>query len=363
MDRFDALKTFVAVADHRSFVEAARTLRISPTVASRAIAELEKDLGVTLLRRTTRSVGLTPEGAAYLVRCRIALDELDDAARSLRGENAEPRGDLVVTAPVVFGRMHILPIVTKLLRDHPQLDVHLILVDRVIRLVEEGIDVAVRIADLSDSSLHAVRVAEVRRVPVASPAYLTEQGLPSHVSDLLNHDLIAFDNFALSGEWRFAQSGRPSIRCEPRLLTNSVEAAIDAAHIVVGARFEAEDGIGIGIVPGQHDDRRLETVLAKDSRGIAAVDVGQPYVHDDEIDLAGFGCLHALAAAFNRNGFEFLMQRKLFHQRFAQFGVIVDNKDPTHIRHRIPIRIVTGATCLQSWLSDSCQRLFRTLRA
>ena len=235
MDRFEALRTFVAVADHRSFVEAARTLRISPTVASRAIAELEKDLGVTLLRRTTRSVGLTPEGAAYLVRCRIALDELDDAARSLRGENAEPRGDLVVTAPVVFGRMHILPIVTKLLRDHPQLDVHLILVDRVIRLVEEGIDVAVRIADLSDSSLHAVRVAEVRRVLVASPAYLTEQGLPSHVSDLLNHDLIAFDNFALSGEWRFAQSGRPSIRCEPRLLTNSVEAAIDAAL----------DGLGI----------------------------------------------------------------------------------------------------------------------
>jgi len=155
MDRFEALKTFVAVADHRSFAEAARRLRISPTAASRAIADLEEALGVTLLRRTTRAVGLTPEGAAYLDRCRIALDELDDAERSLRGENAEPRGELIVTAPVVFGRMHILPIVTKLLRAHPQLDVHLILVDRVIRLVEEGIDVAVRIADLSDSSLHA----------------------------------------------------------------------------------------------------------------------------------------------------------------------------------------------------------------
>jgi DNA-binding transcriptional LysR family regulator len=178
---------------------------------------------------------LTPEGAAYLDRCRIALDELDDAERSLRGENAEPRGELIVTAPVVFGRMHILPIVTKLLRAHPQLDVHLILVDRVIRLVEEGIDVAVRIADLSDSSLHAIRVAEVRRVLVASPAYLAERGVPAHVSDLLKHDLIAFDSFALNSEWRFTQSGRPSIRCEPRLLTNSVEAAIDAAL----------DGLGI----------------------------------------------------------------------------------------------------------------------
>src|SRR5262245_37465536 len=199
MVSFQALRTFVAVANHRSFAEAARTLRISPTAASRAIADLEVGLGVTLLRRTTRSVGLTPEGAAYLERCRIALDELDDAERSLRGEHAEPRGELIVTAPVVLGRMHILPIVTKLLRDHPQLDVHLVLVDRVIRLVEEGIDVAVRIADLSDSSLHAIRV-EVRRVLVASPTYLAERGMPTQVSDLLKHDLIAFDSFALNGE-------------------------------------------------------------------------------------------------------------------------------------------------------------------
>src|SRR6516165_2425043 len=125
MDRFDALKTFVAVADNRSFAQAAQTLRISATAASRAIADLEESLGVTLLRRTTRSVGLTSEGASYLERCRAALEELDDAARSLRGENAEPRGALIVTAPVVFGRMHILPVVTKLLRAHKNLDVQL----------------------------------------------------------------------------------------------------------------------------------------------------------------------------------------------------------------------------------------------
>jgi DNA-binding transcriptional LysR family regulator len=235
MDRFEALKTFVGVAEHRSFAEAARALRISPTAASRAIASLEEALGVTLLRRTTRSVGLTPEGAAYLERCRVALDELEAAERSLRGESAEPRGELIVTAPVVFGRMHILPIVTKLLRVHPQLNVNLILVDRVIRLVEEGIDVAVRIAGLSDSSLHVVRLVEVRRVLVASPTYLADRGVPSGLSELLKHDLIVFDNFATNGEWRFTELGRPAIRCEPRLLTNSVEAAIDAAL----------DGLGI----------------------------------------------------------------------------------------------------------------------
>ena len=256
MDRFETLKTFIAVADRRSFAEAARTLRISPTAASRAITDLEESLGVTLLRRTTRSVGLTPEGAAYLERCRVALDELDDAARSLRGENTQPRGALIVTAPVVFGRLHVLPIVTKLLRAHRQLDVHLMLIDRVIRLVEEGIDVAVRIGDLSDSSLHAVCVAEVRRVLVASPAYLAKRGTPAEVADLLKHELIAFDNFAPNGEWRFTRSGRPAIRCKPRLLTNSVEAAIDAAL----------DGLGIARTLSYQVDahvgaRRLRYVL------------------------------------------------------------------------------------------------------
>src|SRR5579859_3126104 len=149
MDRLDALRTFLAVARQQSFAKAAASLRISPTAASRAIAELEESLGVALLRRTTRSVTLTPEGAAYLERCRPALDQLDDAARSLRGENAEPHGTLIVTAPVVFGRMHILPVVIELLRAHPGLDVQLMLIDRVIRMVEEGIDVAVRIADLA----------------------------------------------------------------------------------------------------------------------------------------------------------------------------------------------------------------------
>ena len=170
---------------------------------------------------------------------------------------------MIVTAPVVFGRMHILPIVIKLLRAHPQLNVNLTLVDRVIRLVEEGIDVAVRIADLSDSSLHVVRLAEVRRVLVASPTYLADRGVPSSALELLKHNLIVFDNFATSGEWRFTKSGRPAIRCEPRLLTNSVEAAIDASY-----RCPTGEACGI----------RRKADTDSDGGGQQSDDCGQPVI-------------------------------------------------------------------------------------
>jgi DNA-binding transcriptional LysR family regulator len=238
MDRLDQLRTFAAVADRSSFAEAARRLGVSATAASRAVAALETELGVALLRRTTRTVTLTPEGATYLERCRRALDDLDDAARTLRGETAEPRGLLIVTAPVVFGRLHILPVVTALLRRYPALQIRLTLTDRVVRLAEEGIDVAVRIAELPDSALHAVRLAEVQRVLVASPDYLAAHGEPDQVATLHDHALIAFDNFTRNGEWRFGRSGQMAIRCDPRLWTNSVEATIDAAV----------DGLGIARV-------------------------------------------------------------------------------------------------------------------
>jgi len=229
MDHLDAIRTFIAVAEHHSFAEAARARRISATAASRAVADLEERLGSLLLRRTTRSVQLTPEGATYLEHCRLAVAALEEGASSLRGENAEPRGALIVTAPVVFGRMKVLPIALDLMRRHAGLTVHLTLTDRVVRLVDEGIDVAVRIAHLADSALRALRFGETRRVLVASPAYLAQHGAPQTIAALHDHKLIAFDNFALNGEWRFGADGRQAIRLEPRLLTNSVDAAIDAA--------------------------------------------------------------------------------------------------------------------------------------
>lgn len=229
MDRLEMLRTFVSVADHRSFAEASRKLRVSPTAVSRAITALERSLGTALLRRTTRSVRLTDDGATYLERCRAAICELDDAALALLGDGALPGGRLVVTAPVTFGRLHILPIATRLLRDFPALKIELTLIDRVVRLVDEGIDVAVRIGDLSDSSLHALKISEVRRVLVASPEYLAAHGTPDNVPALHGHALISFTELDHAHEWRFGPAGKPAIRIDPRLTVNTADAAIAAA--------------------------------------------------------------------------------------------------------------------------------------
>jgi DNA-binding transcriptional LysR family regulator len=258
VDRLDILRTFVAVADHASFAEAARRLRISPTAASRGVASLETSLGAVLLRRTTRSVRLTSEGAAYLERCRAALADLDDAALALRGDAATPGGTLVVTAPVTFGRLHIVPIVTALLRAHSTLKVELTLIDRVVRLVDEGIDVAVRIGDLSDSALYALKVAEVRRVLVASPLYLALHAAPSSVAGLHDHSLISFNELDRAQEWRFGPSGKPAIRVEPRLTVNAADAAISAAIDGLGIAhvlsYQALDAISSGQLVTLLDD-------------------------------------------------------------------------------------------------------------
>lgn len=226
MDRLDHIRIFQAVADRSSFAEAARHMRISPVAASRAVAALEEELGVRLLRRTTRSVSLTEEGGDYLARSRHALAELEDAARAIRGEDARPRGLLVVTAPEMFGRLHIMPVIAGLLRDHPGLTVRLTLIDRMVRLAEEGVDVALRIAHLPDSALRAVQIAGVRRVLVASPDYLAQRREPLAPADLQQHELIAYDTFTPSGEWRL---GGSAVRVEAHLSTNNIEAAIDAA--------------------------------------------------------------------------------------------------------------------------------------
>ena len=258
MDQLYMLRTFVAVADRASFAEAAWRLRISPTAASRAVAALEASLGAVLLRRTTRSVRVTEEGAAYLQHCRVALGELDDAALALHGDRATPSGTLVLTAPVTFGRLHILPIVTALLRANPSLKVELTLVDRIVRLVDEGIDVAVRIGDLSDSRLHALKVAEVRRVLVASPTYLAAHGTPANVPALHDHALLSFTELDHMHEWRFGPSGKIAIRIEPRLTLNTadaaVAAAIDGLGIVRLLSYQVIDAVASGQLVNLFDD-------------------------------------------------------------------------------------------------------------
>jgi DNA-binding transcriptional LysR family regulator len=233
MDHLDAVRVFVTVAKLGSFAEAARRLRLSPSVVTRAIAQLEDRLDQTVLSRTTRSVRLTERGALYLESCRQILDDVDSAERRVRGENAAPRGELNIAAPVLLGRLQVLPIVRRLLAAHAALSIRLLLSDRYAHLIDEGVDTAVRIGHLADSSLIAVKLGMVSRVVVASPAYLRKRGIPSTPSDLARHDLIGFEYVDGTNEWRFQEGG--GVRVAPRLAVNNADAAIAAA----------EDGLGI----------------------------------------------------------------------------------------------------------------------
>jgi DNA-binding transcriptional LysR family regulator len=257
MDRLRALRTFVSVAEHASFAEAARRLSMSPTTATRTIAALEDSLGVQLLMRTTRSVRLTEDGATFLERARAGIAEIDGAFDAVRGGKQALRGMLTVTAPVMFGRLHILPVVAEMLRLYPDLQIRLLLLDRVVRLVEEGVDIAVRIADLPDSALHMLLIGEVRRVLTASPAYLQERGEPATLVDLRHHEVIAIEDELGPQRGRGLQAGQRGRM--PRLSVNSVEAAIAAAVSGVGIVRTLSYQVANHIAAGT-----LRTILASD---------------------------------------------------------------------------------------------------
>jgi len=234
MDRFDNLRIFVSVATHGSFAEAARRLRLSPSAVTRSVADLEDRLGLMLLHRTTRSVRLTDRGEIYLESSRRILADIEMSDAQVRGVNAAPRGLLSITAPILFGRLHVLPIVSKTLKQHAELAIRLTLSDRYVHLADEGVDLAIRIGPLADSSLMAAKLGAVNRVLVASPAYLAARGLPRTPGDLIDHDVVAFENVDATNEWRF-DADRKTVRVSPRLMVNSADAAIAAA----------EDGLGI----------------------------------------------------------------------------------------------------------------------
>lgn len=234
MDRLDAMRVFAVVADRGSFAEAARHLRLSPAAVTRAVAALEGQIGTLLLNRTTRSVRLTERGAIYLDLCKRVLADLAEGERRVRGEDAAPRGLLVVAAPILFGRLHVLPIIERLLRTHRALSARLMLSDRLVHLADEGVDVAVRIGELADSALIAIKLGEVQRVLVASPAYLKERGEPQTPAALARHDLIAFEGMDATNDWRFGPAEKASVRVEPRLIVNGGDAAIAAAESGLG---------------------------------------------------------------------------------------------------------------------------------
>ena len=233
MDRIESVAIFVEVAERRSFAAAARRLARSAAAVTRAVGELETRLGVRLLNRTTRAVSLTEAGDRFLAGARRVLADFEEIERAAAGEGAAPRGELRITAPILFGRLHVLPIVTEFLGRFAEVSVALSLIDRPVDLVEEGLDVAVRIGALAESSAVATRVGAVRRIVVASPGYVTQHGTPLSPGDLGAHAVIAFSGGA--DHWVFRNEQREtSIAIRPRLAVTTAEAALDAVRAGFG---------------------------------------------------------------------------------------------------------------------------------
>src|SRR5450432_2492872 len=205
MDRIDAMQAFVAVADLHGFAPAARKLGLSASGVTRLIAALEDRLGARLLQRTTRSVTLTDIGTRYRERARRILADVEEAEGAAEGERTRPSGRLVVSAPLGFGRLHVSPVMTAYLKRYPEVAGELRLSDRMINLVEDGVDLAVRIGHLPDSSLVARHVGEMRRIMVASPDYLKQRGEPDTPKAMVSHDTIQFGVVTASPDWRFVE--------------------------------------------------------------------------------------------------------------------------------------------------------------
>lgn len=229
------MSVLVAVVDAGSLSAAARRLGMPLATVSRKVAELESRLKTRLLHRTTRQLSLTEAGASYVAACRRILEEIGEAERAATGEYAVPKGELVVTAPVVFGRLHVVPVVAEFLAQYPEIDVNLVLTDRVVHLMDEAADVAVRIGELPDSTFVATGVGAVRRVVCASPAYLAAHGLPAKPRDLAGHECITFEVLASKRAWVFgAGKSELAVPVHSRLAVNTAEAAIAASMLGVG---------------------------------------------------------------------------------------------------------------------------------
>jgi DNA-binding transcriptional LysR family regulator len=230
MDRLDAMTTFVAVAELRGFTAAARRLRRSPSAVTRTIAALEDHLAVQLLQRTTRAVALTDAGVRYLEATRRILAEVDAAEHAARAERAEPAGRFAITAPQVFGRREVGPLVSDFLARYPAVTAELVLSDRVVDLVDEGFDVAIRIGELDDSSLRVRVVGKTRRVVVGSPAYLAAHKRVRSPADLANHALVQLRSLTPT-DWHFVRDGAAHrVAVRPVFATNSADAAIQRAE-------------------------------------------------------------------------------------------------------------------------------------
>jgi len=237
MDRLEAMSLLIAVAEAGSLTSAGRKLGVPLPTVSRKISELEAHLMTRLLTRSTRRLSLTEAGAAYVAAARRILDEVNEAERAASGEHAAPRGEIIITAPLAFGRLHVLPVIAEFLARWPEIDVRLVLADRNLHLIDDHVDIAVRIGALADSTLVSTRVGAVRRVVCGSPAYFAAHGAPQRPEDLAALSAVTFDQLSSSEHWSFRdpKSKRETrVVMRSRLSVNTAEAAIDGAAAGLG---------------------------------------------------------------------------------------------------------------------------------
>lgn len=271
MDRFHAMRVFVKIVDSGGFAEAARQLHLSPPAVTRAVVALEETIGARLLTRTTRSVKLTDAGRRYVEDCRQILTAIEEAEASAAGSYARPTGVLTVTASVLFGQIYIMPIITEFLEEFPDVTGRMLFLDRVTNLVDEGIDVAIRIGQLPDSSYSATKVGSVRRVICGAPDYFERKGVPLVPTDLSNHRVIAASSAGTSLEWRFGPDKKSAIHVRPKLYCNSNEAAIGAARAGWGLTRVLSYQIGPDLLAGT-----LQIVLEDFEEGPLPIHVVHP---------------------------------------------------------------------------------------
>lgn len=259
-DRLEAMAILVAAVDAGSLSEAARRLNLPLATVSRRVAELEDRLRTRIVERSPRGLSLTETGESYLAACRSILDQVSEAERMAAGEFREPKGLLTLTAPIVFGRLHVLPVLVEFLRTYPDVDVRLEQSDRSVSLIEEQIDAAIRIGHLADSALRARRVGEVRRVTCASPAYLAARGRPVRAEDLSGHDCISFESLVRPDRWQFGEGrAERSVRIRSRMSVNTAEAAIAAAAAGLGVTRVLSYQVAAAVADG-----RLQIILDAD---------------------------------------------------------------------------------------------------
>ena len=251
MDRLDAMSVLLAAVEGGSLSKASRALGLPLATVSRKVSELETHLKATLLIRSAKGLELTPTGRSYVAAAKTILEQLAEAERAAAGEYAQPRGDLVVTAPIMFGRLHVLPVVTGFLAAHPEVAVGLMLTDRVAHFLDDQVDVALRLGALPDSSLIATRLGETRRVVCASPGYLAAHGTPQTPEELARHSVVSFDSVSSTSTWTFA-CGKVDVAVSfrARLGVNTIDAAIDAglagAGLVRTASYQVVDHVRAG---------------------------------------------------------------------------------------------------------------------